>query len=156
MCLFHHIWHSLIVRDGHTCVNIARRVQAKICLTLKSVRENKQHLSERSISCDCCPPASLHLMDCHCDGAQWTTEMVELVHISVRNLVLHSLWNWGSGAPRVMLWDNTGSIRTTRQTHTQADIHVWWCRLQDETDTRPQGISTKHLQQLAPPFSTAP
>lgn len=65
------------------------------------------------------------LIDHHYDGTKWKTEMVELVHLSARNLVLHSLWNWGSGTPRVMLWDNAGSIRMARQTQTPTLTHTF-------------------------------
>lgn len=65
---------SSILRNKHACVNTARRVQAKIRLPLKCVRKNKQSVSQRSISCDCCLPASLDLMDRHCAGTKWKTD----------------------------------------------------------------------------------
>lgn len=47
------------------------------------------------------------------------------VHVSVEwLLVLHSLWNWGSGTPGVMLPDNAGSIRAATHAHTRADVLI--------------------------------
>lgn len=47
-------------------------------------------------------------------------------------------------------------FQTDTEGNTHADVHVWKRMLQEDTDSRPQGNPSKHLQQLAPPSSAAP
>lgn len=99
----------------------------------------KQAVSASAINQPWVLPASLDLIDRHCDRTKLNTETVDLVHVSVKwNLLLRSLWNWGSGSSdawrqsRKHQNGNTRSCRPSRlivhitgwhRCHTSGDFH---------------------------------